>query len=207
MLAACAPSPASDEASRAGDAPAPAPTETQGEKDEPAGSDAAIVGATQDGVAVVRRGASLVAIELETHAETVLSTSRPGVAVADDVIAFIAEGRLATYRKHGGVVTTTVAATSGERDCALDVASASGRAFVSSCSSDGSAPALRTIDRDGKVTTVREDVKRPWAVSDDGARVFVIAQDGRAAVHTVPANAITPIDRDVTWGRFGPHAF
>lgn len=203
LLAACAAPPASDEASRPNDAPAPAPTETPADKDKPAGSEATIVGATQDGVAVVRRGPSLVAINLATKAETVLSKTSTGLAVADDVVAFIADGKLATYRKDRGIVASAIAATPGERDCTLDVASAGGRTFVSSCAPGASSPALRAIDRDATAITIHEGVKRPWAVSDDGARVFVIASDGQAAVHTVPANAITPIDRDVTWGRFG----
>lgn len=180
----------------------PERTETPAGDTTPApGNDFTIMGATQDGVAVVRRGASLVTVDLATKAETVLSKATTGFAVGKDVVAFVADGKLATYRKSSGIVTTTIAATPGEGDCALDVASAGGRTFVSSCA--GGTATLRAFDRDGKTLTLREDVKRPWAIADDGAQVFVIAKDGKAAVHTVPANKVTPIDRNVTWGRFG----
>lgn len=168
----------------------------------PSSTEVTIIGATQDGLAVVRRDTSLVAIDLATRNETVLSTSR-SAAIGADVVAYIADGKLATYRKNRGIVGTSVAAANGERDCTLDVASAGGRTFVSSCAPGDAAPTLRAIDQTSKPTTLRENVKLPWSVSDDGTKVFVIAKDGQAAIHTVPTNTITPIDREVTWGRFG----
>ena len=201
MLAACAAPEASSDGAQPS-APLPEGTETPSGEPKPPSAEVTVVGATQDGLAVVRRGASLAVVGLATKAETPLANATT-TAVGTDVIAYIADGKISTYRKQQGIVGTAIAAAPGERDCALDVASAGGRTFVSSCAPGASAPALRAIDREGKAITLREDVKRPWAVADDGARAFVIAKDGRAAVHTVPANGITTIDADVTWGRFG----
>ncbi len=101
------------------------------------------------------------------------------------------------------VVTGTAA-----KACTPAMRFAGARLFVASCEGSQTSATVRTISETNEVTTLADGVlangDATFSTDDAGHKVFVVDGEAKGAVHSVPANEVTPIASNVASGMLLP---